>query len=148
MATEFFFCGPLFTAEGGHGTEYAKFMPEIDARRFQRAIPAHSENRRRKRANKSTNLRRKASIAIKGVLEAGVPGYTFNRMDLDLLRAVVEEAHAKNFPVAIHTGERRDVVDAVSLGADSDRARLVPRRNSRRDDRRDEGEGYRLRSDA
>ena len=28
LGTELLFCGPLFTAEGGHGTEYAKFMPE------------------------------------------------------------------------------------------------------------------------
>ena len=48
-----------------------------------------------------------------------MPGYTFNRMDLDLLRAVVEEAHAKKLPASIHTGESRDVIDAVSLGADS-----------------------------
>ena len=32
---------------------------------------------------------------------------------------MVEEAHAKKLPVAIHTGESRDVIDAVSLGADS-----------------------------
>jgi imidazolonepropionase-like amidohydrolase len=57
--------------------------------------------------------------AIKGVLEAGVPGYTFNRMDLGILRAVVEEAHAKKLPVAIHCGNAADVTDAVSLGADS-----------------------------
>ena len=40
-------------------------------------------------------------------------------MNLDLLRAVVEEAHAKKLPASIHTGEARDVTDAVSLGADS-----------------------------
>jgi imidazolonepropionase-like amidohydrolase len=40
-------------------------------------------------------------------------------MNLDLLRAVVEAAHTKKLPVAIHTGESRDVIDAVSLGADS-----------------------------
>ena len=57
--------------------------------------------------------------AIKGILEAGVPGYTFNRMNLDLLRAVVDEAHAKKLPASIHTGDSRDVIDAVALGADS-----------------------------
>ncbi len=29
LGSELFLCGPLFTAEGGHGTEYAKKMPEI-----------------------------------------------------------------------------------------------------------------------
>ena len=28
LGTELFLCGPLFTAEGGHGTEYGKFLPE------------------------------------------------------------------------------------------------------------------------
>src|SRR5205085_6513842 len=27
LGSELFFCGPLFTAEGGHGTEYAKYLP-------------------------------------------------------------------------------------------------------------------------
>ena len=40
-------------------------------------------------------------------------------MNLDLLRAVVEEAHAKKLPASIHTGDSRDVIDAVALGADS-----------------------------
>src|SRR5262249_52211251 len=57
--------------------------------------------------------------AIKGVLEAGAPGYPFNRMDMNILRAVAEEAHAKKLPVAVHTGNARDVADAVSLPADS-----------------------------
>ncbi len=57
--------------------------------------------------------------AIKGVLEAGVPGYSFNRMDLKLLGAVVQEAHARKLPASIHTSDARDVTDGVSLGADS-----------------------------
>jgi imidazolonepropionase-like amidohydrolase len=57
--------------------------------------------------------------AIKGVLEAGAPAHPFNRMDVNILRAVVEEAHTKNLPVAVHTGKAQDVVDAVSLQADS-----------------------------
>jgi imidazolonepropionase-like amidohydrolase len=57
--------------------------------------------------------------AIKGVLEAGAPGYPFNRMDVTILRAVTEEAHAKNLPVAVHTGNAHDVDDAVALPADS-----------------------------
>jgi imidazolonepropionase-like amidohydrolase len=57
--------------------------------------------------------------AIKGVLEAGAPGYPFNRMDMDILRAVTDEAHAKSLPVAVHTGNAKDVIDAVSLPTDS-----------------------------
>ncbi len=29
LGSELFLCGPLFTAEGGHGTEYDKNMSEI-----------------------------------------------------------------------------------------------------------------------
>jgi imidazolonepropionase-like amidohydrolase len=40
-------------------------------------------------------------------------------MDTTILRAVVEEAHLKNLPVAVHCGQAADVTDAVALGADS-----------------------------
>ena len=63
--------------------------------------------------------------AIKGVLEAGAPGYSFNRMDVKILRAVVDEAHAQKLPVAIHTGNSADVIDAVALGAGLGRTWLV-----------------------
>ncbi len=118
LGSDLFLCGPLFTAEGGHGTEYAKSLPEIARENFNAQfvrLPQTQDEARRMvddLANKGVN-------AIKGVLEAGAPGYAFNRMNLDLLRAVVEAGHARKLPVSIHTGEARDVIDAVSLGADS-----------------------------
>ncbi|MBA3964053.1 MAG: amidohydrolase family protein [Chthoniobacterales bacterium] len=118
LGSELFLCGPLFTAEGGHGTEYAKNMPEMARADFNAQflrIPKSAEE-----AHKMVDdLAAKKVDGIKGILESGVPGYSFNRMNLDLLRAVVEEAHAKKLPVSIHTGEARDVTDAVSLGANS-----------------------------
>jgi imidazolonepropionase-like amidohydrolase/ABC-type multidrug transport system permease subunit len=118
LGTELFLCGPLFTAEGGHGTEYAKSLPEIARPGFNAQflrIPKTQPEARRM----VDELAGKGVNAIKGVLESGVPGYRFNRMNLDLLGAVVAEAHVRHLPAAIHTGEARDVVDAVSLGADS-----------------------------
>ncbi len=118
LGSELFLCGPLFTAEGGHGTEYAKNMPEIARPAFNAQflrIPKTTDEARQM----VDGLAAKKVDAIKGILEAGVPDYPFQRMDLGLLRAVVEEAHAKKLPASIHTGEARDVVDAVSLGADS-----------------------------
>jgi imidazolonepropionase-like amidohydrolase/ABC-type multidrug transport system permease subunit len=118
LGSELFLCGPLFTAEGGHGTEYAKQMPEMMRAQFNAQflrIPK-SQPEARKMVD---DLANKGVDAIKGILEAGVPGFTFNRMNLDLLRAVVDEAHARRLPVSIHTGDARDVADAVSLGADS-----------------------------
>jgi imidazolonepropionase-like amidohydrolase/ABC-type multidrug transport system permease subunit len=118
LGTELFFVGPIFTAEGGHGTEFAKFMPETQRAGFNAEflrLPKNAEEARKQ----VDNLAAQKVDAIKGILEAGVPDYPFNRMDVNVLRAVVEEAHARKLPVAIHTGNARDVVDAVSLGADS-----------------------------
>ena len=118
LGTELFLCGPLFTAEGGHGTEYAKSLPEMARAGFNAQflrIPKSQEEARKE----VDELAAKGVNAIKGILEAGVPGYTFNRMDLTLLGAVVQEAHAKKLPASIHTGDARDVTDAVSLGVDS-----------------------------
>ena len=118
LGSELFFCGPLFTAEGGHGTEYSKRMPAFARAGFDAQflrIPKTREEARKQ----VDELAAKDVNAIKGILEAGVPGHTFNRMNLDLLRAVVEEAHANKLPASIHTGDSRDVIDAVALGADS-----------------------------
>jgi imidazolonepropionase-like amidohydrolase len=118
LGSELFLCGPLFTAEGGHGTEYSKNLPAIARTGFDAQflrIPK-SQNEARQQVDE---LAEKGVNAIKGILEAGVPGYSFIRMNLDLLRAVVQEAHARKLPASIHTGEARDVADAVSLGPDS-----------------------------
>ena len=118
LGSELYFCGPLFTAEGGHGTEYSKRLPAFARAGFDAQflrIPKTQEEARKQ----VDDLAAKGVNAIKGILEAGVPGHTFNRMNLDLLRAVVEEAHVIKLPASIHTGDSRDVIDAVALGADS-----------------------------
>src|SRR3954466_13228696 len=118
LGTELFMCGPLFTTEGGHGTEYGKFLPEAlragFIAQFVRTPKSPEEARKQVDA-----LAVQKVNAIKGVLESGAPGYPFNRMDINILRAVAEEAHAKGLPVAVHTGNAKDVDDAVSLPADS-----------------------------
>ena len=118
LGTELFFAGPLFTTEGGHGTEYAKYLPEMQRTAFLPQfvrLPKTPEEARKQ----VDELAAQHVDAIKGILEGGVPGYTFNRINVDVLRAVVDEAHAKHLPVAIHTGDSKDAADAVSLGADS-----------------------------
>jgi imidazolonepropionase-like amidohydrolase/ABC-type multidrug transport system permease subunit len=118
LGTELFLCGPLFTTEGGHGTEYGKYLPETlradFIAQFVRTPKTADEARKQVDALAAQHI-----DAIKGVLEAGAPGYPFNRMDVSILRAVADEAHAKNLPVAVHTGNSQDVIDAVSLPADS-----------------------------
>ena len=118
LGAELFLCGPLFTAEGGHGTEYSKKMPEIARVGFDAQflrIPKTPEEARQE----VDDLATKGVNAIKGILETGVPGHAFKRMNPDLLRVVVDEAHAKRLPASIHTGESQDVIDAIALGADS-----------------------------
>ncbi len=118
LGTELLFCGPLFTAEGGHGTEYFKNVPEpMRSQLLAQSvrIPKTADEAR----EQVDALARQGVHAIKGILDAGVPGYSFKRLDVDLLRAVVEEAHAKRLPVAVHTGDAQDVDDAIAVGADS-----------------------------
>lgn len=118
LGTELFLCGPLFTTEGGHGTEYGKFLPEniraTFVAQFVRTPQSAAEAKQQVK-----ELATKGVDAIKGVLEAGAPSYPFNRMDVNILRAVVEEAHVQHLPASIHTSTAQDVADAVSLGADS-----------------------------
>jgi imidazolonepropionase-like amidohydrolase len=56
---------------------------------------------------------------IKAILEGGAGGRVFNRMDTTLFDAVAEEAHKDGLPLAVHTGDIRDVTDAVQAQANS-----------------------------
>jgi imidazolonepropionase-like amidohydrolase/ABC-type multidrug transport system permease subunit len=118
LGAELFLCGPLFTAEGGHGTEYAKYLPEAMRESFNEQFVRTPANAGEARKQVDELVEQRVD-AIKGVLEAGVSGYTFKRLDVNLLRAVVDEAHTKKLPVAVHTGSRQDVIDAIALEADS-----------------------------
>lgn len=118
LGTELLFCGPLFTAEGGHGTEYFENVPEpIRSRVFAQSvrIPKTAEEAGKQVAD----LGREGVNAIKAILDRGVPARPFNRMDVNVLRAVAEEAHARKLPLAIHTADAQDVNDAIAVGADS-----------------------------
>jgi imidazolonepropionase-like amidohydrolase len=53
------------------------------------------------------------------VLESGGGETLFNRLDTALLRAIAQEAHAQGLPLAVHTGDVRDVTDALAVGAQS-----------------------------
>ena len=119
LGAELFFCGPLFTAEGGHGTEYASFLPEAMRAEMQAQTvrTPKTEEEARKQVDE---LAAQHVNAIKGVLEAGVEGYSFNRMDVNILRAVVDEAHKQRLPAAIHTGKSADVIDAVAITGNGD----------------------------
>jgi len=118
LGSELLFCGPLFTAEGGHGTEYFKNLPQPLRDRLMSQfvrLPKTPEEARQQ----VDELARQGVDAIKIIFEAGVPGYSFNRFDVNIARAVADEAHARHLPVAVHTGSAHDVDDAISIGANS-----------------------------
>ena len=118
LGTELFFCGPLFTAPKGHGTEYASRVPEAYRAQFNeqflRIPKSAGEAKQMVDALAGQHVN-----AIKGVLDAGEENFSFQRMDLTILRAVVEEAHARHLPASIHTGHAVDVADAVAMGSNS-----------------------------
>ena len=118
LGTELFLCGPIFTAEKGHGTEYANYVPENYRAQFNAQFLRLPKSAAEARSMVDA-LAVQHVNAIKGILDAGEAVRPFQRMDTGILRAVVEEAHARNLPASIHTGHASDVADAVAMGADS-----------------------------
>ncbi|MDR3704022.1 MAG: amidohydrolase family protein, partial [Candidatus Sulfopaludibacter sp.] len=119
LGAQLFVCGPMFTAEGGHGTEFTRHVPEAMRESVKAQLvrtPKTPEE-----ARKDVRELKKAGVdGIKTILEAGWgDGMLFDRMDLLIARSVAEEAHAQNLPLAVHTGDARDVTDAVEIGAAS-----------------------------
>ena len=112
-------CGPMFTAENGHGTEFVDHLPAAikDSVKSQllRTPKTPEEARRQVRELKTAGV-----DCLKGILEAGWgDGMLFDRLDILLVRSVAEEARAEHLPLAVHTGDARDVSDAVEIGANS-----------------------------
>jgi imidazolonepropionase-like amidohydrolase len=64
-------------------------------------------------------LKKNGVDCIKAILESGAGGRVFNRLDTGIFAAVAAEAHADDLPLAVHTGDARDVTDAVQAHADS-----------------------------
>lgn len=118
LGAELFVSSPIFTAEDGHGTEYFEQAPEYFRGRIERQflrLPASSQEARRD----VEELKDQGVDAFKAVLDSGTSRRLFSRLDLSILRVVIEAAHQQGVPVSVHTGDARDVADAVLLGADS-----------------------------
>ena len=117
QGAELFLCGPMFTTAGGHGTEYFKALPD-NIRKMAEAqtvrLPKSADEARAMVAA----LKGEDVNGIKAILEAGTSGMLFNRMDTGILRAIGEEARARKLPMAVHTGDAKDVADALDAGAD------------------------------
>jgi imidazolonepropionase-like amidohydrolase/ABC-type multidrug transport system permease subunit len=119
QGAQLFVCGPMFTAEGGHGTEFLRFIPETMRASVKAQVvrtPKTPEEARRQ----VRELKTRGVDCIKAILEAGWgEGMLFDRLDLLIVRSVAEESKAQNLPLATHTGDARDVTDAVEVGSSS-----------------------------
>ena len=97
QGAELFLCGPMFTTAGGHGTEYFKALPD-NIRKMAEAqtvrLPKSADEARAMVAA----LKGEDVNGIKAILEAGTSGMLFNRMDTGILRAIGEEARARDGP--------------------------------------------------
>lgn len=115
LGAELFVVGPLFTTEGGHGTEYAANLPEAMRPAFNAEflrMPKTAAEAQQQVAE----LKKRGVDGIKIILEAGAGSRTFNRMDPAMVRAVAQAARANGLPVVCHTGDARDVADALDAG--------------------------------
>jgi imidazolonepropionase-like amidohydrolase/ABC-type multidrug transport system permease subunit len=111
--------GPMFTAEGGHGTEFIEHLPAAarDSTKVQMVRTPKTPEEARQQVRE---LKARGIDGIKAILEAGWgEGMLFDRMDLLIVRAAGEEAHAQRLPLVTHTGDARDVADAVEIGSAS-----------------------------
>ena len=116
LGAELFIAGPLFTTAGGHGTEYFRTLPanlrqSMEAQ-FLRLPKTAEEARAQVDALKKQNV-----DLIKAIMESGAGGLVYNRLDPAILNAIGEQARADGLPLAVHTGDVRDVEDALRAGA-------------------------------
>jgi imidazolonepropionase-like amidohydrolase/ABC-type multidrug transport system permease subunit len=115
LGAELFVCGPMFTAAGGHGTEYFRALPDNIRRIIEEQtlrLPKTAEEARRQ----VDELKRRGVDGIKAILESGGAGMLFNRLDGVIFKAVAEEARAQSLPIVVHTGDARDVAQALDAG--------------------------------
>jgi imidazolonepropionase-like amidohydrolase/ABC-type multidrug transport system permease subunit len=118
LGADLYTCGPLFTTQGGHGTEYFKELPATARANVERQflrIPGSADEARRQ----VDELKKQGVDCIKVILEAGAGGRVYNRLDTGLFVAIAQQAHADSLPLAVHTGDARDVADAVQAQANS-----------------------------
>jgi imidazolonepropionase-like amidohydrolase/ABC-type multidrug transport system permease subunit len=116
LGAELFVCGPMFTAPGGRGTEFAQFIPAAvrDKVLAQMVRLPKSADEARQMVDA---LKQRGVDGINAVLDTGTAGQLFNRMDTGIFNTMAGEAHADNLPIVVYTGAARDVTDAVSAGA-------------------------------
>jgi imidazolonepropionase-like amidohydrolase/ABC-type multidrug transport system permease subunit len=112
LGAELFVCGPMFTAVGGHGTEYFEELPEA----FQKIAQEQWLRlpRRPDEAQQQVRDLKQAGVdGIKAILDAGETGQLFNRLDFGVFKALSQESRLQRLPLVVHTGDSRDLRDAL-----------------------------------
>ena len=107
-----FAAGPLFTTPGGHPVVTIGVDAQSDAVR----LPSTPDEARR--AVRALAGGEDPVDLIKVVQERGRPGRSLQPIELDVLRAIVAEAHAHDLPVFAHWGGPADLTDVLTAGVD------------------------------
>jgi imidazolonepropionase-like amidohydrolase len=116
LGADLFTVGPMFTAENGHGTEYAQYIPEQFREQFQQQtvrLPKTPDEAR----TQVKELKARGVDGIKAILEAGSGSRLFPRMDTSILNAIAKNARAEKLSLVVHTGDAQDIADALAAGA-------------------------------
>lgn len=118
LGAELFVYGPLFTAEGGHGTEFLNQMAAsiraVARDQFLR-IPKNPED-----ARKQVGELQAAGVdGIKAILQGDFGRMHFVRLDHPIYEAVAAAAHAAGLPLATHTNTARDVEEAIAAHSET-----------------------------
>ncbi len=117
LGAELFAVGPMFTTAGGHGTEYARYMPESMRASFNEQLVRVPKSAEEARAQVN-DLKQRGVDGIKAILDGGGGSEIFNRLDPAMLKAISDAAHAAKLPIVTHTGNSQDVADALDAGVD------------------------------
>jgi imidazolonepropionase-like amidohydrolase/ABC-type multidrug transport system permease subunit len=113
LGTELFMVGPLFTAPGGHGTEYFRNMPEAVRKTMEPEMSA-AYSTPAEATSRVDTLAAQGVDGIKVVLESGGAGMLFERLDLAVFDAVAAAARRRSLPVVVHTSTPQDIRDAIA----------------------------------
>jgi enamidase len=116
--------GPIFTAPGGHpaGTIYKsnRYVVQHATRQVDVASDARAEVRRL--VGGGVDLIK----AVYGDVNPFDLGRPVPKLDLPILRALIEEAHQQGVRCMVHVGTSGDALDATRAGADSIEHGILP----------------------